>query len=158
MFDINGTLVIFVASFLLFMVLLNEIMLKPVGKVITKRHEKIKSDLDAAKESRHTAASLVEKYENQLKHIRSEAHGLITSSMDQASKEKNELLVKIQKEGQAKVEAFKTELAAERTSLIDELVAQERELVETITQKVLGEPVTVQLDAGKVRKNLEEAC
>lgn len=158
MFEINGTLVVFVASFLVFMALLNEIMLKPVGKALAKRAEKIHGDLNAAKDARQTAAALVDKYESDLKRIRSEAHTHITSAMASASKEKNELLAKVQQEGTAKVAAFKAELSAERTRLIDDLVAQERELVETITQKVLGEPVTVQLDATKVRKTLEEAC
>lgn len=156
MFDINGTLVIFVASFLLFMVLLNQIMLKPVGKVIAERQEKVKADLDAAREARQQAAHLVEKYETDLKNIRSEAHGLMANAVSSANKEKADALAKVHKEGLEKLEKAKAEIAAERTQLIDDLVAHERELVEDITQKILGEPVAVHLDASKVRKNLEE--
>lgn len=156
MFDINGTLVIFVASFLVFMVLLNQIMLKPVGKAIEKRHQKMQNDLDAARAARQQASELVDGYETSLKNIRSEAHSLITSAVTAASKDKADALDKVHKEGLGKLEQAKAEIAAERTTLIDELVAHERELVEEITHKILGEPVAVQLDASKVRKNLEE--
>jgi len=157
MFVPNGTLVIFVASFLLFMVLLNEIMLKPVGRVIAKRQEKMQADLDAAREARQKAAALVEDYEKHLKEKRIEAHTKLTTTVAAANKQKTDKLAGVHKEGLVKLEATKTAIAAERESLIDELVAQEREIVEEITQKVLGEPVAVQLDASKVRKNLEES-
>lgn len=156
MFEINGTLVIFVASFLMFMTLLNEVMLKPVGRVIEKRHEKMQNDLAAARSAREQAAQLVEGYESDLKKIRGEAHSIISTSMSSANKSKAEELARVHKEGLEKLDRAKTEIAAERTTLIDELVAHERELVEEITQKILGEPVAVHLDASKVRKNLEE--
>jgi F-type H+-transporting ATPase subunit b len=156
MFEINGTLVIFVASFLVFMILLNQIMLQPVGKAIAKRQEKIQNDLDAARAARQQATELVDGYETRLKNVRSEAHSVITSAVASASKEKAEALDKIRKQGLEQLESAKAEIAAEREKLIDELVPHERDLVEEITQKILGEPVAVQLDASKVRKNLEE--
>lgn len=158
MFVPNGTLLIFVASFLVYMLLLNEIMLKPVGRIIEKRRARITGDLDSAKDSRRRATELVEKYESDVKRIRHESHELITKSVDEANKQKATELAKVQSEAQQKFEAAKAEIAAERSALIDDLVAQERDLVEAITQKILGEPVAVQLDASKVRRTLEEAC
>jgi F-type H+-transporting ATPase subunit b len=157
MFECNGTLAIFLISFLVFMILLDAIMLKPVGRAIAKRQEKMQNDLDAAREARSKATALVESYESHLKQKRSEAHALITTAVASGNKEKSEKLADLHKDGLAKMEAAKTAIAAERESLIDELVAQERELVEAITQKVLGETVAVHLDASKVRQNLEGA-
>lgn len=154
MFAINGTLFIFVASFLVFMILLNEVMLKPVGRVINERNAKIQADLEAAKQARLEAAGKVDGYESHVKTIRSEAHALITSTVAAANKEKTEALSRVMKEGSEKLEGAKASIAAERETLIDELVTQERELVEAITQKILGEPVAVHLDATKVRQNL----
>ncbi len=156
MFVLNGTLIIFVASFLLFMVLLDQIMLKPVGRAIAKRQEKMASDLDIAREARQKAAGLVESYESRLQQKRSEAHDLMISAVDTANKQKTEKLSNELKEGLTKLASARTAIAAERTTLIDALVAQEQGLVEEIAEKVLGEPVTVRLDASKVRKNFEE--
>ena len=156
MFVPNGTLVIFIVSFLVFMKLLDLIMLQPVGKAIKARNEKAQSDLDAARASRQQASGMLDGYEADLKRTRSEAHAVITSAVASANKEKNEMIARIQKDGMSKLETAKTEIAAEREKLIDELVIHEKELVEEITQKILGEPVAVHLDASKVRKNLEE--
>ena len=62
MFVPNGTLVIFVVLFLIFMMLLDQIMLKPVGRAIQKRHEKAKNDHDEAKHARQEASNLLEGY------------------------------------------------------------------------------------------------
>lgn len=156
MFVPNGTLVIFVISFLVFMKLLDMIMLKPVGNAIQKRQEKAQKDLEAAKLARQQASGMLEGYEADLKHTRSEAHSALTSAVATANKEKSDALAKVQKEGLAKLENAKTVIAAEREQLIDELVGHEKELVEAITQKILGEPVAVNFDASKVRKNFEE--
>ena len=131
-------------------------MLKPVGNAIHKRQAKALQDLEAAKLARQQASGMLEGYESDLKRTRSEAHSVITTAVANANKEKAEALAKIQKEGHAKLESAKAEIANEREQLIDELVGHEKELVELITQKILGEPVAVHLDASKVRKNFEE--
>lgn len=131
-------------------------MLKPVGKAIQKRQEKMQHDLEAAKAAKQQASGMLEGYEADLKRTRSEAHSAMTTAVATANKEKADALAKIQKDGIAKLENAKAEIAAEREKLIDELVVHEQELVEAITQKILGEPVAVRLDSSKVRKNLEE--
>lgn len=159
MFEVNGTLVIFVLSFLVFIYLLNEIMLKPVGKTLEMRAYKIQSDLESAKASRHQAEQVLDKYEQDLKHIRSEAQGLINTAIEESNQTRQGDLAKVAAEGKSLLDKSKAALSAERASLIDSLVAQERELIETITRKVLNdETVKVSVDDTEVRRTLEEAC
>lgn len=158
-FSLNGTIVIFVISFLVFMWLLNEIMLKPVGRVIEERTRLIEGELGSGKESLVEAEQLQTQYEAKLHQIRSEAQAVIAKASQQANNERSEKLSAISNNGLKKLEAAKKEIAAERASLIDALVAEESELVEIITKKVLGdESVQVNIDAGHVRRTLEEAC
>jgi F0F1-type ATP synthase membrane subunit b/b' len=83
---------------------------------------------------------------------------VIAKAVDEAHNARGEQLGKIAAEGQQKLEKAKKEIEAEREKLIDALVAEERELVETIARKVLGdESVNVSIDAGQVRRTLEEA-
>ncbi len=158
MFEINGTLVIFVVSFLVYMLLLEQIMLKPVGRIMEKRAARISGDLEAAKSSRRQSSELVEKYESDVKRIRHESHEVINQSVEEATKQKTAELATVQREASQTFEEAKAEIAAERSALIDDLVTHEKELVELITQKILGEPVAVHLDSGNVRRILEEAC
>lgn len=155
MFDLNATLIIFVISFGIFMVLLNEIMLKPVGKVLEARANKIKSDLDAAKQAHTNAEKSLKHYEDHLHKVRSEAQGIIDQTVESANKVRSEKFTKVKTEGQKKLEAAKQVIADEREKLMHELIGQETALVEEIAGKLLGEPTTIKLNAETVRKALE---
>lgn len=155
MFEINGTLIIFVVSFLLFMFLLDAILLKPVAKVIAEREEKIKGHIEAGKSSRERAQNLLDRYEQDLRNMRDKAQKHIADASEAANKERQATLAKLHKDGQERLNAAKAEIEKEREALIDALIPEEKALVETITQKVLGETVPVQLDHSLVRKTLE---
>lgn len=157
MFDLNGTLVIFIVSFLLFMWLLNEMVLKPVGKTLELRAKKIQGDIDSGKEAREAALALLESYESDLKRIRTEAQAVINSAVEDANKQRAAEIDKVAKHGQKKLEEAREALAVQRGVLIDALVAPISELVEVSTRKVLGdESVHVSIDASQVKRTLEK--
>jgi F-type H+-transporting ATPase subunit b len=159
LFSINATLVVFVISFLIFMWLLNEIMLKPVGRALEARAKYIEDQIASGKQSHREAAELQTKYEQDLRKIREEAQAVIAKAMDEANRDRQAQLSKIAKEGQVKLEKAKDEIGAERARLIDALVGEERELIETITRKVLGDDnVQIDIDTSQLRRTLEEAC
>jgi F-type H+-transporting ATPase subunit b len=158
LFELNATYVIFIISFFVFMWLLNEVMLKPVGHVLEERAKLIEDEIAAGKQAHREAEELQSKYEADLRKIREESQAVIAKAVEEANKVRNDQIGKVAAEGRAKLDKAKEEIAAEREKLIDALVAEERELVETITRKVLGdETVTVSIDASKVRRGLEEA-
>lgn len=159
LFELNATFFIFVVSFLIFMWLLNEVMLKPVGQVLEQRAKYIEDEIASGKGAHREAEQLQTQYEQDLKKIREEAQAVISKAVDDSNKARAEQLAKVAAEGRGKLDKAKAEIDAEREKLIDALVAEERELVETITRKVLGdESVNVNIDASQVRRTLEEAC
>ena len=156
LFSLNGTIVIFVLSFLIFMWLLNQLMLKPVGNAMEKRAKLIEDDIDAGKAARSQAQQLLEHYEGELREIRHKAQAVIHKATEEANRNLSAQLDRVAKDGQAKLDKARTDIAAEREKLIDSMVAEEKELVETITRKVLGdESVQVDLDNSQVRRTLE---
>lgn len=159
LFSINATLVVFVISFLVFMFLLNEIYLKPVGKALEDRAKYIEDQIQSGKKAHSEAAQLQTNYESDLRKIREEAQQVIQDAVAEANRVRQEQLGKIAAEGQKKLEKAKQEIEAERAQLIDALVAEETILVETITRKVLGDDsVSIDIDTSAVRRTLEEAC
>ncbi|MFX4986608.1 hypothetical protein ABTB95_19495, partial [Acinetobacter baumannii] len=64
---------------------------------------------------------------------------------------------KVMDKGQAEIQAAREKLLAERGPLIDQLVDQEKALVEDITKKLIGDSASVNLDSGTIRRALEEA-
>lgn len=158
MFELNGTFIIFIASFLVFMFLLNEIMLKPVGKAIADRKALVAEHLEVSKSSRIKAESELVAHQEKINSARHEAAGIRNEAAAAAQKVRDEKLKKVQDEGRKKLDVAKTDLAAEKKALVDGLVDQELELVSTISKKLLGESAKSNVDREKVRKVLEEVC
>lgn len=157
MFDLNLTFFIFIGMFLAFMWALNEMVLKPVGKVLEERQAIVRGNMDAAAAARAKASEVVAQYEARIHAANSDAQALITDVTTAADKTRTAELKKVHDKGQAEIQAAREKLAAERTVLIDQLVDQEKSLVESITKKLIGETATVNLDSGTVKRALEEA-
>lgn len=158
MFEINATFLIFTASFLVFMVLLNAMVLAPVGRVMSERDAKIKNDIQDGKSARTQAEEVLDGYHQQLLKTKSEAQAIINEAIEKANYHRNAELTRLKEEGRKRLEAAKGEIAMERAGLMDALVKQEGELIQQIMDKLLGEPVALTLDRDSVRRALEEAC
>lgn len=154
MFELNATCALFVVSFLLFMLALNELFLKPVGDVIEKRQSRISNDLAAARELRDEAGVELAKYEKQLSTVREEARTIIADLVAQSQSERALRMAQIEKEGRTKLDTAHKELAGERTNLITALVEEEKALVQNIVSKLLGKSVSIDLDSEAVKKAL----
>jgi F-type H+-transporting ATPase subunit b len=157
MFDLNLTCLIFIGMFLLFVKLLDELVLKPVGKVIEQRQAIIRNNTDAAAAARARANEVVTQYQARIHRANAEAQSLITEVTTKAEKARTVELKKVQDIGQADIQAAREKLAAERSGLIDQLVDQEKSLVESITKKLIGDGASVSLDSGTIKRALEEA-
>ncbi len=139
MFSLNGTYIIFLTLFLIFIYLLNEIMLKPVGKTIERRRAKLQENLHTAKTCTQEAQNLLADYQAKLHESRLQAQAIIQSALSAANKEREERLKGVQANGRAKVDRLKNELAASRQDLLKSLIHPELELVGEIINKLLGE-------------------
>ncbi|MDX2108514.1 MAG: hypothetical protein SFY67_19120 [Candidatus Melainabacteria bacterium] len=154
MFELNATCALFVVSFLLFMLALNELFLKPVGEVIEKRQSRISNDLASARELRDEASVELAKYEKQLSTVREEARTIIADLVAKSQSERALKMAEIEKEGRTKLDTAHKELAGERTNLITALVEEEKALVQNIVSKLLGKSVSIDLDSEAVKKAL----
>src|ERR1700733_12649027 len=157
MFEINGTFFIFIALFLGFIFLFNEIALKPVGQVIEARKRIIKNDLEAAQKSRTDAELILARYEERLQASRMEGQQLIQEVLQSAQVKRKEELGRLQQEGNKQIEQIRSELAHERKSILLQLVDAEVDLVQNIAKKLLGESTVLNVDRQQVHKMLEEA-
>ncbi len=156
MFDLNLTCPIFVCMFLGFMVLLNEMVLKPVGKAIAERQAIIRGNIDAAAAAREKANEVVTQYHARIHAANAEAQALITETTTAAEKTRAAELKQVHDKGQAEIQAAREKLAAEKSVLVEQLVDQERGLVESITKKLIGDSATISLDSGTIKRALEE--
>jgi F-type H+-transporting ATPase subunit b len=80
LFDLNATLPLVAAQFVLLTVLLNTILYSPLLNIIEERKEYILNNLSKASEILAEASTLTKQYEQQLTSVRKEAQLEITNS------------------------------------------------------------------------------
>ena len=156
MFELNGTYVIFIGMFIVFIYLLNEIMLKPVGKAMDKRAQSIRTNLEASKTCMQESQKLIADYQAKLHKSRLEAQSIIQGALAEEQKQRDAKLKDVQAEGRNKLDALKTELTQSRQGLLQSLIHPELELVGNIINKLLGEKPALVTDENRVLKVLEE--
>jgi F-type H+-transporting ATPase subunit b len=156
-FELNFTFFIFLAMFLVFMKALNAVFLKPVGAVLAKREARIKDDIAEGQADRQRATDLLEDYERGLRATRSEAQAIINQVTGEVQKKRTADLKSVHDRGVTKVAAAKREIDGERASLVDQLVDEEKSLVETIVQKLLGNNTPIKIDQAVIKHALEES-
>ncbi len=157
MFEINLTIVIFAVSFLVFMSLLNEVFLKPVGEVIEKRQALIQGEHDAGKQYRTEAQLKLENYEKRLAGMREEAQQIISDAVNEAQARRNERISALKDNTRRRLEAEKEKLNQETPALLEGLISLEVALVDQIVTKLLGDSRGVEFSPDRVKRALEEA-
>ncbi|HEY9677620.1 MAG TPA: hypothetical protein V6C76_06405 [Drouetiella sp.] len=157
MFDINLTLPIFVAMFLIFIRLLIDMVLKPVGETIAKRQQIIQENVDAAAAARAKANEVVTEYQARIHAANADSQALVAEVTAATDKARAAEMKKVMDKGQAEIQAAREKLLAEKGALIEQLVDQEKSLVEDITKKLIGDSATVNLDSGTIKRALEGA-
>ncbi|MBS1990864.1 MAG: hypothetical protein JSS83_10125 [Cyanobacteria bacterium SZAS LIN-3] len=158
MLEVNGTLIVMVLSFLVFMKLLDIVYITPVAKVLSAREAKIEQDLAASRKFREEADGVLGQYEVRLADVRTRAQAAINDAVGEAQKVRSAEIAKVQAEGRTRIEAARAALAKEKTELIGELVESEVLIVDSIMKKLIGSAAGSSLDRSVVKKALEEAC
>jgi F0F1-type ATP synthase membrane subunit b/b' len=156
-FELNWTFWIFLVMFLGFMRALNAVFLKPVGAVIAKREARIKNDIAEGQADRQRALEMLEDYEKGLRETRTAAAAIVSEATGQVQKNRAAELKRIHEEGLTKVATAKREIDAERVALVDQLVDEEKGLVEIIVHKLLGTNTPIKLDQAVIKHALEES-
>ena len=98
MVDINGTLLIQIVNFLIFVAILGHFCYKPVIKVLDERKQHIKNDLDSAANNRADAEKLKESYEADTKGAKEASAGIIREARQKADQEASVILSQARKE------------------------------------------------------------
>lgn len=136
--EINFTLVLFAASFLVFIYLLNLTLYKPVGKIIEERKNLIDGEHTSAKALSEKANNLLESYKNQIKTARHDAQNIIQEIILQAQKKKEEKIFILNSELSKEKETAIKQINEEVKVTMKELEGKINTLTDLITQKILG--------------------
>jgi F-type H+-transporting ATPase subunit b len=142
MIEINATIVIQVIQFLILVFILNRLLFRPIGQVLTEREQKIASWEEKTQNLQETARLHLEKYEKQLNEERLKAR----ESQEQLTKElkekEEEQIEAVSEKAALIVAEAQQAIERERERLRAELRQQAQDLSQILAEKVLGRELT----------------
>lgn len=127
MLNPNGTLVLQVLIFVIFLGIMGKLVFKPTIKVLDERHDLIHRNHREAKDFRAKAEAMQKEYDQKLAEVRLEGARLVSERVH-ASQDK------AQAQLSQRQEQLKTAVAAVRSDLVIQMEAQQQEVEREIPQ------------------------
>jgi F-type H+-transporting ATPase subunit b len=141
MINIDGSLFIQIANFLVLIWILNIVVYRPIRKILIERREKIKG-LEEGIETRLKDAQ--EKDEEFLRGIReARSHGMKEKEalLEEAAVQEKELIAEINEKAQAEMGDVRAKIAKDIDAVRSSLHSQVDDFAQAIGQKILGRTV-----------------
>lgn len=137
--EFNATFIVSIISFILFTLIMNEILYKPVTKIVEEREHLINENYENAHASNEKASAIYADREDKLNKTAAENKKLTAEKLADAN---NQAKIKTNEAKQNSVEQInsaKSELINKSEVLNNELNSRIDGLAENISAKVLGE-------------------
>jgi F-type H+-transporting ATPase subunit b len=141
MINVDGSLFIQIANFLVLIWIMNIVVYRPIRKILIERREKVKG-LEEGIETRLKDAQ--EKDEEFMKGVReARARGMQEKEalLQEAAAEEKQIIATINEKAQAEMAEVRSKIAADIDAVRSSLQSQVGDFAEAIGQKILGRTV-----------------
>lgn len=160
LFDLTGQLLqdaalMIIAVFVLFL-LASHFLFNPAREMMRKRQEKIKGELDDAKESMESADALKAEYEDKLKNIDKEAEEILTQARKKALDNENRIIAEAKNEAAAIIRQARSEAELEKRKAADDVKKEMISIAAMMAGKVTQGAVDVSVQDSLVEETLKE--
>ncbi|MGO9117612.1 MAG: hypothetical protein ACLQPD_08365 [Desulfomonilaceae bacterium] len=142
MIQINITLIIQIINFLVFMLLLNALLYKPVIAKIRERETRIRKDREKAAELDQQVQEQEKRHQEELAVARQQGALEKNALTAEAKKKEAAILDKARLEAARIVEDMKASIRIEAEQVRKALAAEMAPLAQSIFEKLLGRPVS----------------
>jgi F-type H+-transporting ATPase subunit b len=145
-------LVVFVANFIVLLVMLRLFLYKPVMKVLDERAKRAREAIELAEATKKEYDQAKDEIQKQIEKGRQEGQAIIAQAMQVGERLKEESRQEATKQAQVIVDRARSELEAERDKLVGDLRREFVDISIAAAEKVIKET----LDKEKHRKLIEE--
>ncbi len=153
-FSLRNTDFIVLLAFLLFVGgLLYLRVPREVGKLLDKRADGIRAELDEARGLREEAQSLLASFERKQKDVQTQADRIVSSARDEANRSAEQAKVDIAKSIQRRLTAAEEQIQSAQ----DKAVKQVRDEAVTVAVAAARQVITDQMTAQRADKMIEES-
>ncbi len=141
-----GTLFLFMSYFLF----------DPVRKLLTDRQNKIKSDLEDARNQKESASDLQKEYEYRLKNIEKEAEEILSAARRNALINEAEIVAAAKGEAGRIIEKSRREAALEKQKMEDDVKKEMIAVAYVMAGKILGMSIDAQIQERLINETLSD--
>jgi F-type H+-transporting ATPase subunit b len=138
LFDLDATLPIIAAEFVLLVIVLNATFFKPLTKAIDTRSDYVRDNMQAARQRLAEAQAIEQQYESELATARRQTQDIVQSAQAEASKLRSEQIAAAMSEAQARVATAKADIERQKQEASTVLAAEVEALSRQILSKLLG--------------------
>ncbi len=143
MFEFNATFLIAMISFVVFIIIMNAILYKPILSIISKRENYIDENLNAAKNSKEKAQGILDEKETKLAESSLQSRQIISGRVQQENDKAKRLTEEAKTTTQKNIASAKENLRNEEVQTTNSLSGNIKELAESISEKILGEKTSI---------------
>lgn len=144
-----------IAVFVLVLVASN-LLFNPVREFLKKRQDKIKGDLDAAREDRESAEVLKGEYETKLKEVNNEAELILAEARKRAVANQNQIIEEAKAEAHRIIAHAKAEAELEKEKAKDDVRKEMIEIASMMAGKVVSASIDTKIQDSLVEETLKE--
>lgn len=139
--EFNATFLIAAISFIVFVFIMNQILYKPMAKIVQLREKYISDNENAANEATANANALIDDKNKKTKNANQEAGKIIAKTANNAKEQRNQLVNDAQMNFKNKVEENKRTLREEKNNIKNSMGNNTHELAHSIMSKIMGKEI-----------------
>lgn len=147
--EFNGTFIVAFVSFVVFTVVMNLILYKPINSIVQKRKAIVDANYEEAEKNSVKKDEILHERDEKLSKATDEAKELVTSKTIEANNQKDEITLKAKKEAQKNIEAYNLYYKNATSEAKDFLKTEVVSLAQAISDKFLGEDEKINVDENK---------
>jgi F-type H+-transporting ATPase subunit b len=137
----NGSLVVVLILFMLFIFVLNRLLFGPVGRVLDERDRLVEADVNQARAAGRRSERKLSEYEFAIRTARTDGYRMMERGRAKAIQERQALIDDAKKAAAADIERARAEIENQAKQARSQLEADARTVAEQISRTLLGRPV-----------------
>ena len=137
----NLTLVVVIILFIIFVIVLNQLLFKPIGKVLDERETLTEGAAAEARAASRQYQSRLNNYEETMRQARAESYRKLEKQRKAALEERSKLVASARAQAEVEIAKARAEVAAQTAEARAALEQESRQIAEQISRTLLGRAV-----------------
>ncbi len=139
--EFNATIIVSAVSFIVFIIIMNTILYRPILRIIDERNGFIDSNIEESNSLKEKAKAILQEKEARIKEAHKAAKNTVAQGVESSKNSSSQSVSEAIAASREKIEAEKLRLAQEEGGAKEALKANVFDLAKGISEKLLGQEV-----------------